>query len=102
VNKENQEITIQEIRNELRSLREKKIADFELEIAKSHFLGSIQLDMANPFAVMDKIKNININQLDANYYRNLFSRINKVSADNLIEIAQTYLSDQDLFIVKVG
>jgi len=102
VNKENQEITIQEIRNELQNLRDIKINNQELEIAKSHFLGSIQIDMANPFSVVDKIKNINLNQLNPDYYNQLFNRIGNLTSDSLIGIAQTYLTDQDLFIVKVG
>ena len=102
VNKENQEITIQEIRNELQSLREVKINDQELEIAKSHFLGSLQIDMANPFSVMDKIKNVNLNGLKPTYYNDLFSRVSSLTSDHLITTAQTYLSDSDLFIVKVG
>lgn len=102
VNKENQEITIQEIRNELRNLREVKINEQELEIAKSHFLGSIQTDMANPFSVMDKIKNVNLNGLKSTYYNDLFTRIAHLTSDNLIATARTYLTDEDLFIVKVG
>jgi len=102
VNKENQEITIQEIRNELQNLREVKINDQELEIAKSHFLGSIQIDMANPFSVMDKIKNVNLNGLKPTYYNDLFSQVSNLTSDHLMNTAQTYLSDNDLFIVKVG
>jgi zinc protease len=102
VNKKNQEITIQEVRNELKSLREQKISSPELEIAKSHFLGSIQLDMANPFSVMEKIKNINLNHLDTNYYNELFNRINRLTSNDLIEISKIYLTDEDLTIVKVG
>lgn len=102
VNKENQDITIREIQNELRKLREEKVDSQELEIAKSHFLGSIQLDMANPFSVMDKIKNVNLNKLDPHYYSKLFNRINTLSSDDLSSIAQIYLTDNDLFIVKVG
>jgi len=102
VNKENKEITIQEIRNELQNLREVKINEQELEIAKSHFLGSIQIDMANPFSVMDKIKNINLNGLKSTYYNDLFNQVSNLTSEHLINTAQSYLSDNDLFIVKVG
>jgi zinc protease len=102
VNKENQEITIKEIRNELKKLRGEKIDLQELEVAKSHFLGSIQLDMANPFSVIEKIKNVNLNFLNAHYYNQLFNRISKVTNEELIHTAEQYFTDDDLFIVKVG
>jgi predicted Zn-dependent peptidase len=102
VNKENQQITIEEIKNELKKLREEKISDQELIIAKSHFIGSIQLDMANPFSVTEKIKNIRLNKLASEYYNSLVNRINALSSANLIEVAKTYLVDQELAIVRVG
>jgi len=102
VNKENRDITIIEIQKELQQLQAKKIDEQELEIAKSHFLGSIQLDMANPFSVIEKIKNINLNELPADYYNNLFNRIKSLDSVRLIDIANTYFKAEDLSIVKVG
>lgn len=102
VNRDNQEITIQEIRNELKKLSIEQIPEKELSIAKNHFIGSIQLDMANPFAVVEKIKNINLNQLDSKYYTNLLKEISELTANSLVATAQKHLQDQDLFLVKVG
>jgi zinc protease len=102
VNKQNQDITMLEIHAELKKLREKKIGEEELEIAKSHFLGSIQLDMANPFSVMEKIKNINLNRLNPTYYRDMFARINETNPTKLNQVANRYLTGEDLFVVKVG
>jgi len=102
VNRENQEITVQEIRNELKQLRSEKIPDQELNIAKNHFIGSIQLDMANPFSVVEKIKNIRLNHLDSTYYTSLLKEISELTSTSLTGIAQQYLQDQDLYLVKVG
>jgi len=102
VNRENQEITVYEIRNELKKLSTEKIPEQELSIAKNHFIGSIQLDMANPFSVVEKMKNIKLNQLDSNYYTNLLKEISELKSDSLVETAKKYLQDQDLYLVKVG
>ncbi len=102
VNRENQDITIQEIKSELKKLATEKISDQELLIAKNHFIGSIQLDMANPFSVVEKIKNISLNNLDPGYYSHLLKEISEVSSSTLVTTAQKYLQDQDLFLVKVG
>lgn len=102
VNRENQDITIQEIKSELKKLATEEISTQELLIAKNHFIGSIQLDMANPFSVVEKIKNINLNNLNQDYYSNLLKEISQVSAATLTATAQTYLQDHDLFLIKVG
>ena len=102
VNRENQDITIQEIKNELNKLATEEIPEQELTIAKNHFIGSVQLDMANPFSVVEKIKNINLNHLDSGYYSKLLKEISEVSSAELVVTAQQYLNDQDLSLVKVG
>jgi zinc protease len=102
VNKINQELTISEIRNELAKLRSEAILSQELEVAKNHLLGSIQLDIANPFSVIEKIKNIRLNQLQENHYSTLFNSVSKSSSSDLLEIAQKYFLQEELFIVRVG
>jgi zinc protease len=102
VNKTNQELTIQEIFNELGKLRSKKISDEELEIAKSHLLGSIQLDIANPFSVIEKIKNVRLNQLDITHYSALFKHVSESTSGDLLRTAQKYLVQEELLVVKVG
>jgi zinc protease len=102
VNKINLDLTITEIQNELKKLRTEMIPEQELEIAKNHLLGSIQLDMANPFSVIEKIKNIRLNQLDINHYTILFKKVSESSSLDLLKTAQTYFLEEELFSVKVG
>jgi zinc protease len=102
VNKNNQELTINEIYNELEKLRTEVIPLQELEIARSHLLGSIQLDIANPFSVVEKVKNMRLNHLDMNHYPTLFKRVSEASSDDLRKTAQKYFQEEDLFVVKVG
>jgi zinc protease len=102
VNKINLDLTITEIHNEVRKLRTELIPHQELEVAKSHLLGSIQLDIANPFSVIEKIKNIRLNQLDTNHYTTLFKRVSESSPTILLKTAQKHFLEEELFSVKVG
>ena len=95
-------MAITEIKNEIIELQTKAISEEELEISKNHFLGSLQLDMANPFSVAEKIKNIKIYQLPSDYYQTLFSGISSLEANDLLHTAQKYFSTDDLSQVTVG
>lgn len=102
VNKENIELTISEIHNELQMLIDKLIPEDELDIAKSHLLGSLQLDIASPISVVEKIKNIRLFNLREDYYSNLIKKIIQLKPANLQSIASNYLQQQELHLVVVG
>lgn len=102
VNKENKGIVFSEIKKELALLREVDISEEELTVSKNHFLGSLQLEVANPFSSFDKIKNIRLNGLSNNYYKLLFESIRTSSASSLKEIANEYFSEDSFLEVSVG
>lgn len=102
VNKENKAIVFAEIKKELALLREVTIQEEELTTSKSHFLGSLQLEVANPFSAFDKIKNIRLNGLNGDYYTLLFDSIRSSSAGSLKEIANKYFAEDSFLEVSVG
>ncbi len=102
VNKDKTEITIKEIHHELRSLIVRLIPNKELEIAKNHLLGTLQLELSNPFSVVDKIKHLNLNHLSADYYLNLFLRVKIISNIELQIIASELLDPSSFNIIVVG
>jgi zinc protease len=102
VNKENVSIVIAEVKKELRKLFTVRVPDQELNLARNHFIGSLQTDMANPFSVEEKIKNINLNELPRNFYQNLLNRIDQITPEEILIAAQKYLDDKTLFEVVVG
>jgi predicted Zn-dependent peptidase len=102
VNKENKEIVFAEIRKELAQLREVVISEEELTTSRNHFLGSLQLEVANPFSAFDKIKNIRLNNLDKDYYTLLFDSIRSANANSLMEIAIKYFAESSFVEVAVG
>ncbi len=102
VNKENVNLTIEEIWKELHKLKEEPISSEELRVAKNHLMGSLQLDMANPFSVSERIKNIYLNNLPLNFYDLLLDHIEKINSADLLKIANTHLEESEFFKVVAG
>src|SRR6478736_330478 len=92
VDRSNVELTINEIKKEIEALRLNQISEDELDISKNHLLGGIQLEMASPFSTFDKIKNVRLNQLEKEYYNNLFSSVKSMEAGVLQATAQKYFN----------
>lgn len=102
VNKENLELTFDEIRKELKRLRTEKIESEELDVARNHFIGSLQSEMTTPFAHADKIKTSFIFNLPDDYYQKLILRLDALSADELMETAGKYFNEETFHEVAVG
>ncbi|WP_333819119.1 M16 family metallopeptidase [Ohtaekwangia sp.] len=102
VNNENLDIAFEEIRKELKRLRTEPVDAEELEIARNHFIGSLQAEITTPFAHADKIKNMHMFRLPKNYYQNLIHNIDSVQADQLLDIASRYFQEGDFIEVSVG
>ena len=102
VNKDNRDLALDEIRKEVKRMRTEPVDSTELEIARNHFLGSLQSEVANPFSVTDKIKNIHLNGLSKYYYPNLFKKINGVTAKDLLSVGEQHVHEDSLFVATVG
>lgn len=102
VNLDKLEITIDEINKELLSLMNMSIPKEELETAKNHFLGNLQLEVSNPFSVVEKIKHLRLNQLHLGYYTDLFDKVKSMSSSDLQAIANDQLHPSSFHIVSVG
>lgn len=102
VNRENLDLTFDEIGKELKRLRTERIEPSELETARNHFIGSLQLEITTSFAHADKVKNILVFNLPQDFYQNLISRVDKISADDLLKVAKTYFSEDSFIEVAVG
>lgn len=102
VNKENVELTFDEIRKELRRLRTEAVPPDELETAKNHFIGSLQAEITTPFSHAEKVKNIIIYSLSKDYYTRLINRIDSLTADDLIRVGEAYFHEGSFYEVAVG
>jgi zinc protease len=102
VNKENLELTFDEIRKELKRLREERIDAEELDVARNHFIGSLQSEMTTPFAHADKLKTSLLFDLPDDYYQRLILKIDTLTAESLMETGSRYFHEEAFFEVAVG
>lgn len=101
VNRINKDVALSEIKNEVRLLCDDVVNVHELLTVKNHLLGSLKVEIANPFSVIEKIKTIHLNGLDDSFYNNLFLSILDLNEVTLQEAANQYLSGT-LHEVSVG
>lgn len=101
VNKSNKDLAISEIKSEVNKLKFNIIDHNEFQIAKSHLLGSLQLELASPFSVIEKIKGIHLYNLNSNFYSDLFEKIYSLQATDLTKVASKHL-DENFIEISVG
>lgn len=102
VNVDKVDIALTEIKNEIERLIHQTISEEELLIAKNHFLGSLQLEVSNPFAAIEKIKTISLNQLDVRFYENLFASIKSFNPAKLKATTEKHLLPDSFITVVVS
>jgi zinc protease len=102
VNKDNRDLAMDEIAREIIRLGKEPIEEEEMRIATNHFLGALQLEVANPFSVTEKVKNIYLNNLPADYYQLLFDKVRSATPDELMSIANKHFQVDQLYRVSVG
>lgn len=102
VNKQDRTLAINEIKKEMNILCSDLVTNNELALARNHLLGGIQLDTANSFSVMDKIKMLRTYKLSTDYYNSLFTKIMETDSQELKSLAIAHLNPETLHIVSVG
>ena len=102
VNQENLELTFDEIRKELNRLRTESISEDELNTARNHFIGSLQLEITTSFAHADKIKNIILFNLSPGHYQNMIQRAVSITAEDLTLVANKYFAEDSFLEIAVG
>jgi zinc protease len=102
VNKENVDLTVDEISKELRRLREEKIDKNELETARNHFIGGLQSELTTAFAHADKIKTIQLFGLSDRYYNSMIERIEKLTAEDLLRTGEAHFHESSFLQIAVG
>jgi predicted Zn-dependent peptidase len=102
VNRENVSAVLGEVKKELRELGSEVAGKQELLLAKNHFIGSLQTDLANPFSVEERIKSIHLNGLPPDYYQELLVGIDGLTPDAVRHAAEKHLASETLFEVAVG
>jgi zinc protease len=95
------EATIQEVYNEMETLRNTLVDDEELMTVKNYMLGSILGDLDGPFQILGRWKNIILNNLDESYFYASVNNIKNITAKELQVMANKYLNPSDFYELVV-
>jgi predicted Zn-dependent peptidase len=102
VGKEYTKQTLDEIYNEILNLQKYPVEKDELEIVKSFMLGEMVRMFDGPFALAESFRAAWEFGLDNSYYYKLAGRIKTIEPDEIIHLAGTYYSLDDLYEIVAG
>lgn len=95
------EATIEEVYNELRRLQNEPVPQEELDLVRNYMIGSILGDLDGAFQLIQRWKNLILNDLDENYFYNNIQTIKNITADELQQLARQYLTPGDFYELVV-
>lgn len=95
------EATITEVYKEMAELRDKIIDAEELELVRNYMIGSLLGDLDGPFQIMARWKNYILNNLDSQYFYHSLEIVRTITAEELQELARTYLQPSDFYELLV-
>jgi predicted Zn-dependent peptidase len=102
INTKNRSKGLEEIYKEMAKIREEEIPAEEVETARNYYLGSFLRSLDGPFSLADRLKVIIDNNLPNSYYPDFVSVLNSINGPELQQLAQQYLSEENIVEVVVG
>ncbi|RSK32331.1 M16 family metallopeptidase [Hymenobacter metallilatus] len=93
---------VHEIHYELRRLQEEPVSASELQTVKNYMAGKFANELSTVFEQCDKYKNLIFYHLPDTYYADFITHIQSVKPDSLQQLAQQYLSPEEMIEVIVG
>jgi len=95
------EATIKEIYKELHTLQQEEVPEEELHLVRNFMIGSILGDLDGAFQIIQRWKNLILNDLDENYFYNNIHTIKTITAAELQQLAQQYFTPEDFYELVV-
>jgi predicted Zn-dependent peptidase len=102
VNGENVEATLAEIKKEIQLLQNDLVPAEELETVKSYLMGSFTGELTQAFDIAEKVRVIQLNGLPADFYEQFQDQILQIQAQDIRDMASTYLNLDNMHEVIVG
>lgn len=102
VAREKRKETLNEIYFELRRLQTELVQVDELAVVKNYMLGALLRNSDGAIAMMEKYKNIYLQNLDESYYLNYIRGINSVTPEKLQAVAIQYFNKKDFTEISYG
>lgn len=95
------EAAIVEVYKEMEALRNELVDDEELLLVQNYMMGSILGDLDGPFQIINRWKNIVLNELDESYFYNQIDAIKSIKATEIQELANKYLVPENFYELVV-
>lgn len=102
VKNENVDETISEIKKEIYILREELVTEEELSLVKNYLMGSFTGELTQAFDVAEKVKTIELEDLQTNFYDQFQDQIFMCTPKEIRDLANKYLDPTKLTEVIVG
>jgi zinc protease len=93
---------IDEIYSEITTLKTQPVPDDELVLVRNYMLGSLLGSLENAFSHADKFKNIFFYNLGYDYYERYIETVKSITAEEIMQLANTYFNIPDFEKVIVG
>ncbi len=91
------EATLTEIYKELERLQTEPVPEEELGLVRNYMIGSILGDLDGAFQVIQRWKNLILNDLDEHYFQNNVKTIKTITAEELQHLAKVYFNREDFY-----
>jgi len=102
VRNEKTDSAIQEILNELNTIRNSKVGDTELSQIKNYLAGGFARSLEDPATIANFALSIAVNHLPADYYQKYLTTLAAVNASKVQEVATALLNPAKMHIVIIG
>lgn len=97
-----QKAAIKEIYKEIDKLCNKHVSKKELEYTRSYMFGELLRAFDGPFAWSESIKTLVEHDIDMDFYHKITETIANISPADIYELAQKYLSADNMYEVLAG
>ena len=94
--------TVEEIGKELKKLRERKMSFTEIDMVKNYLIGNFISTINGPFRALNPYKTAMTMELGKDYYDHLFKKVQSITGDEVMELANRYLDVDNFWKVIVG
>ncbi|MDX1472417.1 MAG: pitrilysin family protein, partial [Flavobacteriaceae bacterium] len=87
---------------EIKRIRNEKVTKETLDIAKAKYAGSFVLALERPQTIANYALNIELNDLDEDFYKDYLKNINAVTIEDIQRVANKYFRPENSRIVIAG
>jgi zinc protease len=94
--------SITQILYEMNRIRNEKVPDDELQMAKNYITGNFAINLERPQTVATYAINIDRYHLPKDYYQNYLKNISAVTSDDVQKMAQKYILPDNSYVIVVG